>query len=48
MASHIADTDVSGVDFSEHVRTYRLFTNGIKYGALAIVIILIILAITTL
>jgi hypothetical protein len=48
MASHIAGAEASDVDFAEHVQTYRLFTNGMKYGAIAVIGILIILAITTL
>jgi len=48
MASHFAGAETSEVDFAEHVQTYRLFTNGMKYGAMAVIAILIILAITTL
>jgi hypothetical protein len=48
MASQIAGTDNPDADFSEHVSTYRLFTSGIKYGALGVVAILIILALLTL
>ncbi|MDR3407822.1 MAG: aa3-type cytochrome c oxidase subunit IV, partial [Methylovirgula sp.] len=32
----------------EHLQTYRLFTSGMKYGAIAVALILIILAIVTL
>ncbi|MEW6437719.1 MAG: aa3-type cytochrome c oxidase subunit IV [Pseudomonadota bacterium] len=48
MASHTASAETSDVDFAEHVQTYRLFTSGMKYGAIAVICILIILAITTL
>ncbi|MGP8233040.1 MAG: aa3-type cytochrome c oxidase subunit IV [Methylovirgula sp.] len=36
------------VDFSQHLQTYRLFTNGMKYGAIGVATILVILAILTL
>ncbi|WP_297297004.1 aa3-type cytochrome c oxidase subunit IV [uncultured Methylovirgula sp.] len=48
MASHLAGAETAEVDFAEHVQTYRLFTNGMKYGAVAVIAILILLAITTL
>lgn len=48
MAQHHA-TDVQGdADFAEHVRTYHLFLNLFKFGLLAIVCALIILAVLTL
>jgi hypothetical protein len=47
LASNFAAAETEA-DFAEHVHTYRLFTNGMKYGAVAVVIILIILAVTTL
>jgi len=46
MASQLAASD--DVDFAEHLQTYRLFTNGMKYGAAAVALILIVLAIVTL
>jgi len=48
MASQLAGAGVSDADFAEHVATYRLFINGMKYGAVAVVIILIVLAFLTL
>jgi hypothetical protein len=48
MASQLAGAGIPDADFAEHVATYRLFTNGVKYGGAAVVIFLIILAFLTL
>ncbi len=49
MASqHAGVAESPDVEFAEHVHTYRLFINGMKYGAIAVVIILIVLAFLTL
>lgn len=48
MASHFAGAETSEADFADHVQTYRMFISGMKYGAIAVIAILIILAITTL
>ena len=48
MASQLASAETPDADFAEHVATYRLFTNGMKYGAVLVVIILIVLAFVTL
>lgn len=44
MASQLAGTDITEADFAEHIATYRLFTNGFKYGTVLVVGILILLA----
>jgi hypothetical protein len=48
MASQLTAAASGDVDFAEHLQTYRLFTSGMKYGAITVALILIILAIVTL
>jgi hypothetical protein len=45
MAEHTMEIGrATGNDYAEHERTYRFFLNLTKYGVLAIVIILVLMA----
>lgn len=48
MAEHLASNAEADADFAEHVRTYHLFLNLLKFGLIGVVIALIILAVVTL
>ena len=46
MANHQAATiDSPGMDYAEHERSYRLFVNLMKWGAIHVIVILALLAI---
>lgn len=48
MTSQLAAAPSDAVDFAEHLQTYRLFVNGMKYGAVIVALILVVLAVVTL
>lgn len=48
MSSQLAADPSDAVDFADHLQTYRLFVNGMKYGAIIVALILVVLAIVTL
>ncbi|QAY97256.1 aa3-type cytochrome c oxidase subunit IV [Methylovirgula ligni] len=48
MASQLTAAPSDAADFAEHLHTYRLFINGMKYGAIIVALILVVLAIVTL
>ncbi len=48
MTSQLAAAPSDAVDFAEHLQTYRLFVNGMKYGAVIVAMILVVLAVVTL
>jgi len=48
MTSQLAVAPSDAVDFAEHLQTYHLFVNGMKYGAITVALILVVLAVVTL
>ena len=45
---HAAADGHSDMDFAEHEKTYHMFLGFVKYGALGVILIVILLAVLTL